>query len=272
MIAKLIRNIILCLLILLLTPWNATYVQSYNYGVSRPDENQIAPAVYSTTSGSTGLPQFSPYNNSPIAKIREYFESNGNERFPSQLYVTPEHPVIQALVAQIQGPEEAYNLAVQWKYVSDKKLNQIDEKWLMPYEFLENTSHYPNNPFKDEIVSDCEEQAYTLVSLMRAGGIRPEELRVVLGEVKFADQVIGHAWVELQMNGWWVALDPSYGPYWDDPAKRLIPRQGRSFDYYANNIYPVTQVHVYFNDIYYLDISNGARNAPVSLYDVTSSK
>lgn len=272
MTVKLIRNIFLCLLILLLMPWNVAYVQSHSYDAIRPDESQATPAVYSTISGVAGMSPLSPYNNSPIAIIRDYFESNNSERFPFQFYVTPKHPVIQALAAQIQGAEEAYNLAVQWKYVSDQKLNQIDEKWLVPHEFLTNTSYYPANPLKGDIVSDCEEQAYTLVSLMRAEGINPEDVRVVLGEVRFADEVIGHAWVALRINGRWVALDPSYGPYWDDAAGRLIRRRGRSFDYYASHIYPVIQVHAYFNDIYYLDLSSGLGDAPVSWYDVISSK
>ena len=272
MTAKLTRNISLCLLILLLMLWTKAYVQSHNYDAVRPDESQITLAVHSTTSGFTSVPQFSPYNNSPIAMIRDYFESNNSERFPFRLYVTPKHHVIQALAAQINGAEEAYNVAVQWKYLSDQKLNQIAEKWLVPHEFLTDTSYHPGNPLKGDIVSDCEEQAYTLVSLMRADGIRPEEVRVVLGEVRFADEVIGHAWVELLINGRWVALDPSYGPYWDDAAGRLIRRRGRSFDYYASHIYPVIQVHAYFNDIYYLDLSDGLGDAPVSWYDVISSK
>ena len=107
---------------------------------------------------------------------------------------------------------------------------------------------------------------------MRADGIRPKELRVVLGEVKFDYEVIGRAWVELQKKELWETLDPSYGSYWDDPAGRRIPRQGYSFDYYANHIYPVIQVHAYINDIYYLDISNGSGNAPASWYDITSPK
>ncbi len=270
--AKLTRNIFLCLLILLLMPWPQAYAQSHNYSVTGPDESRITLAVYLTTSGFTSMSQFSPYNNSPIAIIGDYFESNNSERPPFQFYVTPKHPVIQALAAQIQGAEEAYNLAVQWKYVSEKKLNQIAEKWLVPYEFLTNTSYYPGNPLKGESVSDCEEQAYTLVSLMRAEGIRPEEVRVVLGEVRFGNEVIGHAWVELRINGRWVVLDPNYGPYWDDAAGRLISRRGRAFDYYASHIYPVIQVHAYFNDIYYLDLSEGSGDAPVSWYDVISAK
>jgi hypothetical protein len=181
-----------------------------------------------------------------------------------QLYVTPSDSAVSELAAQINGARDAYQTAVQWIWVSEETLNQVAEKWLMPNEFLTNTPRYPNNPVKGEVVSDCEEQANTLVSLLRAEGIRPEEARVVLGKVEFGDEEGGHAWVELMSNGHWLALEPTTGPYWDDEAGELVSSQGAPFDYYATHTYPVIQVWAYYNDIYYFDPRNGSGNAPDS--------
>jgi len=137
---------------------------------------------------------------------------------------------------------------------------------------LTNTPHYSSNPLKGEKVSDCEEQGNTLASLIRAAGIRPEEVRVALGEVMFNDTETGHAWVELFANGHWVALDPSSGPYWDDEAGKQVRRRGVPFDYYASHIYPVLQVRAYYNDIYYLDPRDGSGNAPVSWLKAAPAK
>ena len=148
--------------------------------------------------------------------------------------------------------------------MSEQELNHAADKWLTPKEFLTNTPHYPSNPVKGEEVSDCEEQAHALVSLIRAEGIPPEEVRVALGEIKLGDVEMGHAWVELLSNGRWVALDPSCGPYWDDKAGKLVHRRGVPFDCYASHSYPVLQVWAYYNDIYYLDPRDGSGNAPAS--------
>ena len=103
-----------------------------------------------------------------------------------------------------------------------------------------------------------------MASLIRAEGIRPEEVRVALGEVRFGDEATGHARVELLTNGHWVALDPGSGPYWDDKAGKLIKRRGYPFDYHSSNNYPAHQVWAYYNDIYYLDLKADSGNAPAS--------
>ena len=181
-----------------------------------------------------------------------------------QLYVTPNDSAVRELSAQTNGARDAYKAAVQWTWVSEQTLNHVPEKWLMPHEFLSNTPNYPSNPVKGKAVSDCEEQANTLVSLLRAEGIRPPEVRVVLGKVRFGDEEGGHAWVELVSNGHWLALEPTSGPHWDDEVGKLIPSRGAPFDYYASHTYPVVQVWAYFSDIYYLDPSDDSGNAPAS--------
>ena len=181
-----------------------------------------------------------------------------------QFYVTPGDAAVSTLAEQINGVREAYQTAVQWVWVSEQTLNHVAEKWLTPNEFLTNTPRYPDNPVKGQVVSDCEEQANTLVSLLRAEGIRPEEARVVLGKIKFGDEEGGHAWVELMSDGQWLALEPTTGPYWDDEAGELVSGRGAPFDYYATHTYPVIQVWAYYNDVYYLDPRNGTGNAPNS--------
>jgi hypothetical protein len=193
-------------------------------------------------------------------------ESNAGGEFPFRSYVTPDDMTVQILAGQVNGAEEAYKMAVQWTYVSEQELNHVADKWLTPREFLANTPHYTSNPLQGMEVSDCEEQANTLVSLLRAKGIGPEVVRVALGEVKFNDVRIGHAWAELLIKGDWVALDPGLGPYWDGEAGKLVQRQGVPFDHYASNTYPVLQVWAYYSDIYFLDPVKGRGDAPASWY------
>jgi transglutaminase-like putative cysteine protease len=181
-----------------------------------------------------------------------------------QLYVTPDDSAVEALAEPIDRVKEAYREAVQWIWVSDQTLHNESEKWLMPHEFLSDTPNYPSNPLKGNAVSDCEEQANTLVSLLRAEGINPEEVRVVLGKVKFEDGVGGHAWVELWHNGEWLPLEATSGPYWDDEEGKLVTKGGTPFAYYANHDYPVIEVWAYYNDIYYLDPRTHSGNAPDS--------
>lgn len=260
------------LAILFLGLWPISYAQSCNGTIAGQDTAQIALVKSSVASDlANGEEPFRRYS-APTIKIRDYVESNAGEEFPFRLYVTPEDQAIKALAAEISGVKDAYELAVQWISISDQKLNYVPDKWLTPHEFLVNTPHYLSNPVKGKEVSDCEEQAYTLVSLIRAEGIPSEEVRVALGKVKFNDVETGHAWVELLTNGRWMALDPGYGPYWDDRVEKLVRRRGVPFDYYTGHTYPAVQVWAYFNDIYYLDPGDSSGNAPVSWRKAATAK
>ena len=181
-----------------------------------------------------------------------------------QLYVTPNDAAVMALAAQVEGSEQCYAEAVGWTWVSDPTLHGQREMWLMPHEFLVDTPGYATNPVKPNIVSDCEEQANTLVSLLRAEGIQPQNVRVVLGNVNFGGDAGGHAWVELKYEGKWLPLEATSGPYWDDEKGELFHRGGRPFQYYSINDYPEVDVWAYYNDIYYLDPRSGEGNAPDS--------
>jgi hypothetical protein len=179
-----------------------------------------------------------------------------------QLYVTPNASAVAAVANRMDGAEPIYQTAVQWIWVSEQTLNQTQEKWLMPREFLMNTPNYPTNPVKGEVVSDCEEQANTLVSVLRADGIPPANARAVLGKVKFGDEEGGHAWVEVKHNGKWLPLEATSGPYWNDEDGKLVNSKGFPFNYYSSHAYPVIEIWAYYNDIYYLDPRTGEGNAP----------
>jgi len=159
-----------------------------------------------------------------------------------QLYVTPHDSAVEALAGRINGVQEAYREAIQWIWVSDQILHGKPERWLMPHEFLSDTPNYPSNPLQGNAVSDCEEQANTLVSLLQDEGISPEKVRVVLGKVKFENGEGGHAWLELWYNGEWLPLEATSGPYWDDDEAKLVTRGGTPFAYYSNHDYPVIEV------------------------------
>ncbi len=252
------------LVLLFFACWPIDYAQGYDDNTHRQDSTQIEPDRPPIKSSPTSEQGSSHRHSCPVPETRDYVENNSGEEFPYRTYVTPEDQAIQALAAQINGVEEAYKVAVQWTYISERELNHVADKWLTPHEFLTNTPHYPSNPLQGKEVSDCEEQANTLVSLLRAEGIPPEEVRVALGEVIFNDIKIGHAWVELLIKGDWLALDPSLGPYWDDKAGKLVQRQGIPLDHYASHTYPVHQAWAYYSDVYFLDPRKGQVDAPVS--------
>ncbi len=255
------------LVMLTLALWPEASVLSDNDDITGQGANQLALVEHSITSGLICTPESSRDYSSPSLKIEDSDEINPGKKLLLQQYITPKDSVIIALADKISESKDAYKMAVQWTYISDEKLNQAADKWLTPHEYLTSTPYYLSNPLQGEIVSDCEEKANTLVSLIRAKGVRPEEVRVVLGEVYFSDVKTGHAWVELFTDGHWLALDPCWGPYWDDKAEKLVNRRVVPFDYYADHNYPVLQVWTYYNDTYYLDPRDSSGNAPVSWHE-----
>jgi hypothetical protein len=257
------KSVFSFLTILLFIIQPISHVQVLNDNFTGQSTDQIAPIEQSMTSSLTGMLESSRIK---IYDFGDSVESIHTGELSLCQYVTPEDQVITALTGKISEPKDAYEMAVQWTYVTDEKLNRIADKWLTPHEFLTDTPHYSSNPLQGKIVSDCEEKANTLVSLIRAQGVQPEEVRVVLGEVKFGNLKTGHAWVELLTDGQWLALDPCWGPYWDDNSEKLVNRQGVPFDYYTDHGYPVLQVWTYYNDTYFLDPRVGSGNAPTSWY------
>ena len=130
--------------------------------------------------------------------------------------------------------------------------------------FLSGTPNFDANPVPGRPASDCEEQANTLTSLLRAIGVAPEHVRSVMGEVDFSDVVGGHVWTEVWYQGDWVQLDCTTGPYWDDSEDKFVNSNGLPFNYFINNEYPVVDVWYYFNDMYFLDLHSNEGNAPAT--------
>ena len=169
-----------------------------------------------------------------------------------QSFITPDEPAIKKL-SQGLSRIEVYKKVTSFTWVSDSLLNGVPEKWLLPKEFLVETPKYKTNPLPGEPVSDCSEQANTLVSMLRSIGVPAEEVRVVLGKVNFAGNIGGHAWVEIKEDGEWMALDPTSGPYWDEIEQRKIEREGLPYDYFKYHPYPVVEVWYYYNDKYFTE-------------------
>lgn len=172
-----------------------------------------------TNSGLEGLNQTDQYVEEINAVVTN---SNVTESQISnyQTYVTPTDPSVKML-AQGKSSEQIYKEAVQWVWVEDSILNGVEEKWLSPSFFLTQTQSLSTNPVSGRIASDCESQAYTLVSLLRASGVSADNVRVVTGKVNFGGSIGGHAWVEMydqNLQGWF-ALEATSGPGYDSESK-----------------------------------------------------
>ncbi len=192
----------------------------------------------------------------------QLWNHNATHDLPYQDYITPSDPAITQLSNLVNGKVEAYRAAVSWVWVSDATLHGEEEKWLTPHVFLQDTPGYQTNPAKPRQASDCEEQANTLVSLLRAEGVSAENVRVVLGEVDFGMEAGGHAWVEVYENGEWLALEATSGPYFDDNSQIMNERKGMSYTYYETRAYPSVEIWFYYNDVYYSDFIHDEENAP----------
>ncbi|MCK4365250.1 MAG: transglutaminase domain-containing protein [Thermoplasmatales archaeon] len=208
-----------------------------------------------------------------IPRLIEYMEEEEWDTQPGQAswyqqFITPTDSEIQRTSNLISTPQEAYSLAVNWLWVSDQALHNKVEKWLFPNEFLANTPTYPRNPAPGRVVSDCSEQANTLVSILRAKGVPAEDVRVVLGKVNFQGTIGGHSWVEIKENGRWMVLDPTCGPYYDEENKIVRNRNGISYRYWKYHPYPVEEIWVYYNDVYFTDENEEVALGWSTHYDV----
>ena len=186
-------------------------------------------------------------------------KKNFSQISPYQKYVTPNNPVVKNYVSsnQITTAKKAYSLAVKWIWVSDQTLHGVSEKWLMPSEFIQNTPNYPTNPVAGNMVSDCESQAYTLVSILESIGLSKQNVRVVVGKVNFSGEVGGHAWVQVYEDGEWFELEATSGPFWDDEDGELVNNNGFPYNYFKSHPYPVVEYWAFFNDVYYYNPENG---------------
>jgi len=234
-------------------------VAAGGYGTSRVDLND-----QSVTSGLNNITESAGSHTSALPGDKHSEKSIPTRELTLQQYITPDDEAVKVLAGGLKELKDIYDTASGWIYISDEGLNQAADKWLTPHEFLIDSPGYPANPLQGNAVSDCEEKANTMVSLIRASGIAPEKVRVVLGEVSFNNVKTGHAWVEVFNDGNWLSLDPSWGPYWNEKTFKLVNRKAVPFDYYTGHQYPVIQVWTYYNDIYYFDPRNNAGIFPDS--------
>ena len=208
-----------------------------------------------------------------LPQLKVYMQEDGWDALPGQTsayqqFVTPDEEEIQDLSngKTVQG---VYEMAVGWTWVSDSVLfNGKREKWLLPVEFLTNTPGYSTNPSSGNVVSDCSEQANTLVSLLRASGVAAEDVRVVLGKVDFDGSIGGHAWVEIKENGRWMVIDATCGPYYDEESDELVSRGGVNYGYWKYHTYPEVEVWCYYNDVYFSDEKAEVADGWSNQYDV----
>lgn len=179
-----------------------------------------------------------------------------------QLYVTPDASAVQNLADQLDGVQEIYDEALSWVWVSEEYLNGVPEKWYYPEGFLTLTPDLANNPSPGDMASDCSEQANTLASLLIADGWSEDNVRVVLGMVDFQGQSGGHAWVEINENGQWFALEATAGAYYEESTNTLTPATSVPYKYFRYATYPVEEVWYYYNNEYFWDEENSVGNAP----------
>ena len=180
-----------------------------------------------------------------------------------QQYVTPYNQSVQEYILnnQITTAPQAYSLAVNWIWVSDQTLHGKQEEWLLPHQFIKETPDLVTNPIPGYLVSDCESQAYTLVSILEGIGMLKEDVRVVIGEVDFSGEIGGHAWIQVYENDRWFALEPTSGPFWDDDDLQLINNPGFPYNFFKNHPYPVVEYWAYFNDRYFYN-PHSAKSSP----------
>lgn len=182
-----------------------------------------------------------------------------------QLYVTPDADAVQDLVSEFDSIQEIYDEALSWIWVSEEYLNGVSEYWYYPEEFLTETPELDSNPAPGQIASDCSEQANTLASLLIASDFFDEEdVRVVLGIIRMDGQLGGHAWVEINQNGDWFALEATSGSYYDESSGEVVEGGTIPYKYFKFAEYPIVEVWYYYNNAYFWDEDLSFGNAPIS--------
>jgi len=100
--------------------------------------------------------------------------------------------LIEQLYPSLQGPtkKETVYSCLDWVCRNIKYKAERGDVWFTPSEAITKGK------------SDCEEQAMTLCSLLRACGLSPDEIFVALGTYgRFGG---GHAWVDWLNGKYWV--------------------------------------------------------------------
>ena len=111
---------------------------------------------------------------------------------------------------------------------------------------------YETKPVRGRGASDYEEQANTLASILRARGVKAEDVRVVLGKVNFEGSI--RACMGRSFRRWYV----------DDERGMLVESEGLPFADFKFFPYPVIERWVYYNDRYFFDLRTKEGNPPDS--------
>lgn len=247
-------------------------IQSSHPAFYRGRQEQLPPSLAREKPVRKGIPDREEFDNFMQEQPLQCENITSNY----QMYVTPDAEAVNSYLKEnsLDDKYEIYEASLSWVWVSDKTLNNAEEKWLTPREFLEKTSAYSSNPVYGEPASDCEEQANALASLLIASEEYDEStVRVTIGKVDFGDASGGHAWVEVCEDGEWFPLDPTDGPYYDDDSSELVPVDSSDIDYeeYLKSEYPAVEIWYYYNNEYFIDLDTRLGNSPVSWNNIPKS-
>lgn len=232
---------------------NPTSLIASRQGLDREIVNELKLERISSSGGLDDLNSTDRYIEESAA-VQAGIELQPGQVSYYQAYVTPNDPAVQT-VARGKSYEEIYKEAVSWVWVEDTILNNVQEKWLSPNYFLTQSPILASNPVKGAVASDCEEQAYTLVSVLRAAGMPAEQVRVTTGKVSINGSAGGHAWVEVfdQATNSWFQLDATSGSYYDSAGTMYHKSSGLPYAFFKTYQYPSMEIWTYFNDKYFWD-------------------
>ena len=152
----------------------------------------------------------------------------GNQVYLTE-FVTPHTYLIEQLAPSLQGVAREETIWNCWDWVcrNIKYKSERGDVWHTPSEAMKMGK------------SDCEEEAFTLCSLLRAFGLSPDEVFVAVGTYgRFGD---GHAWCVLLEDGKYWVLEATLSA-----APNTIPEQSYPYDAY-----------ILFNDIQDTELKPG---------------
>jgi hypothetical protein len=203
--------------------------------------------------------QMSEVEDSP--EFVEIQDENPDVISPYQTYVTPYDPLI--LGVDCDSELSCYRwIFDNMVWLSDSTGWGVPEMWIRPTVILNLTDRMESNPVQGQYADDCSGHAVLLTSMLRAKGVKKENVRYCIGLVNFSGSIGGHAWVELDDGDGFFVLETSSGDYFDDELNRVVRQNGFDFDYFRYNEYPVVNRYFCANDMYFQNYVTGESNAP----------
>ncbi len=128
--------------------------------------------------------------------IREWISSADSEVMKSAIKEAGLPETKEAGTFDLRAWKAWKYVAENIEYVGDKAACGMEDFWFFPEETLMIKK------------GDCEDSSFLLASLMIAGGVSEQCVRVVLGNVIASDGTFGHAWVVYQNEaGKWCLLE-----------------------------------------------------------------